>query len=78
MDLDEEESKEEEATLPAAIEVRVETSDESSPSNVVARVLSELAPKEEVTESASRVSLSRLKISCLRQQQRGTPGRHTS
>lgn len=58
IDLEREDSKEEEedkeASLHVATEVHIEASGEQSPSNVVVHVLSKLAPEEEVAEPTSK------------------------
>lgn len=54
LEIEREDSKEEEEiTLPTFVEARTEPSEEQSSSIVVAGVLIELAPEEEVAESTS-------------------------
>lgn len=84
LDLEREDSKEEEneeeITLSVAAEARPEPTHEQSPSNVVARLLSELEPQKEVAESnlGPRANPSRLEVLHSDEIKRGTPSRHSN
>lgn len=80
MDLEEKKSEEEVEATPHAVEVQAEVPEEQSASNVVAEVISGLAPQEKVGNQGLvlRVSPPRLQVLYLGRKGRGTPSRHAN